>query len=264
MMKNKLFVAVWSLDATDTYFLNAMSSVASCMEYHGDSILYAIATSKTLSPVQQAALKRVMACYKLPIRVIPMPNLKILKPYSPTWPPIVFAKILLGRHFPIPYAAFDADVMFLGQISDVSFLNEKPIMSIPDTDQLRLGRLEKLEADFGYKIPVCLSGGSLFIAPNTLFPEDVIDFVCKYGHYKSIVHPEQESLIAMCPDKCGYLPDGMGTILYTRKNQEWETKRNDILAGKYKFVHLVQKQWQPESLLHDQYLLSMKKLGFMK
>ncbi|MCL2093007.1 MAG: hypothetical protein FWH12_02325 [Treponema sp.] len=258
-MTKKLFSAVWCLDASDKYFLGASSSICSCMKYHGDDILYHIITSKELTAFQKDIVNRITRTYGQEIEIVKLNGISAFKGYSRSWPPIVYARLLIGDHFKLPYMAIDADVLFFSKIDDISFLTpEKPIASLCDSAQIKKGKMEKLNNAFGSTMDKYLNGGVLFVLPGTIHKRVVPEFLKKHGKHPALEHNEQDIVNIIFSGKTQYYPDGYGLLLYNR-SKKWKNERiNEIMGGGgYKFVHIFEKQWVETSVfyeLHKSYL----------
>lgn len=262
-MSYPLFAALWSLDASDQYFLNASTSIASAMNHHKNSIQYVIATPKPLTPFQQHVTKQITKRFGESIQILSLPKVSMFKKYSHCWKPIIFAKVMLGHFFKIPYMAVDADVMFLDKIGNIDFLtSEKPIMSVADVVQLKRNHHIKLSEAFNVNADVYLNAGSLFVLPDTINPAEVFDFLEKHGNNKAIIFPEQDMLAVMKAGKLAYLPSELGVQCYTGTKIKWMLQiKQDILNGKYKFAHLMDKQWKESSILYDLHLHYLKEMN---
>ena len=229
------------------------------MKIHGNSISYHIVTSKELTSLQKNIIKRITKTYNEQIDVIKLNNLSVLKGYSRSWPPIVYARLLIGEHFDIPYMAIDADVLFFDKIDDISFLTkEKPIASLCDSLLIKRGKLEKLNKAFECHIDKYLNGGTLMVLPNAISKSVVPDFLSRYGKHPALEHNEQDILNIVMGGKTQYYPEGYGILLYNTIGKAWKAQETgNILNGKYKFAHIFEKQWNTNSSfypLHAKYL----------
>jgi len=264
-MIDKLFVALWSLDASDKYFLNASSSIASALKMHGDTIRYVIATTKELTSFQKNIIHKLQNTYNESISILKLnkDDFMPFKIYTKTWPMIIFAKLLLCEQFRLPYLAIDADVLFFNKVDDISFLtSDKPIASICDISQIKRGKLNKLNKAFNCNIDVYLNAGALLISPNTLHLSDIYNFISRYGVNEAIKHPEQDMLAVIMQDKLQYYPESFGIQLFNDLGKNWKAKEiQNINEGKYKFAHLMTKQWNKNSPFYQLHLSYLNEIG---